>query len=46
MFQIIEKKYKQVIVFEDDVRFEPRFMSNLNKATESIKKVELDWDLL
>lgn len=44
--QIIKNKYEQVIVFEDDVRFEPSFTSSLNKVTESIKKVNLDWDLL
>ena len=43
---MIDKKYSQVIVFEDDVKFEPFFRSKIQHLHAEIKRLKLDWDLI
>ena len=44
--QVVERGLKQVLVLEDDVRFEPRFKRRLQAIMEDIDKTQLDWDLM
>lgn len=43
---IVDKKYNEVVVFEDDVRFEANFLEGLNKVKDDIETNDLDWDLI
>lgn len=44
--KVIEKDYSQVIVFEDDVRFENAFIRNLNAVIDEVNSLQLEWDLM
>nr|XP_046264773.1 procollagen galactosyltransferase 2 [Scatophagus argus] len=44
--QVVQRELQQVLVLEDDVRFEPRFCHKLVTVMENIKKVGLEWDLI
>ncbi|KAG7235695.1 hypothetical protein INR49_002325 [Caranx melampygus] len=44
--QVIERSLQQVLVLEDDVRFEPRFKRRLQAIMDDIHKTQLDWDLI
>ncbi|KAG7227142.1 hypothetical protein INR49_013940 [Caranx melampygus] len=44
--QVVREGLQQVLVLEDDVRFEPRFRSRLVAIMGDVKKVGLDWDLI
>lgn len=44
--QVVERGLRQVLVLEDDVRFEPRFKSRLRTIMENIDRAGLDWDLV
>ncbi|XP_060773718.1 procollagen galactosyltransferase 2 [Neoarius graeffei] len=44
--QVVERKQRQVLVLEDDVRFEPNFKSRLNTILEDIWRTQLQWDLI
>ncbi|KAF0047191.1 hypothetical protein F2P81_000824 [Scophthalmus maximus] len=44
--QVVQQKLRQVLVLEDDVRFEPRFCSRLQAIMESVMRVGLDWELI
>lgn len=44
--QVVELQQEQVLVLEDDVRFETNFKSRLNTIMEDVKKSGLDWDLM
>uniref|UniRef100_A0A3B4Z8D9 Si:ch211-13f8.2 n=1 Tax=Stegastes partitus TaxID=144197 RepID=A0A3B4Z8D9_9TELE len=44
--QVLQQELQQVLVLEDDVRFEPRFHSRLVAVMENVHKVGLDWDLI
>uniref|UniRef100_A0A8C9TBH8 Procollagen galactosyltransferase 2-like n=1 Tax=Scleropages formosus TaxID=113540 RepID=A0A8C9TBH8_SCLFO len=37
---------RQVLVLEDDVRFEPRFKSRLRDVMRDVAGLQLDWDLI
>ncbi|XP_052789249.1 glycosyltransferase 25 family member-like isoform X2 [Mya arenaria] len=43
---MLEKGYKDVVVFEDDLRFEPYFRSKLNHIMKLVKHTVPDWDLI
>ena len=42
----MEKGYKQVIVLEDDVRFENAFSRKLGHVMNEIQELNLNWDLM
>ncbi|XP_076000821.1 procollagen galactosyltransferase 2-like [Genypterus blacodes] len=44
--QVVEKELQQVLLLEDDVRFEPRFCSRLEAIMENMQSEGLDWDLI
>ncbi|XP_067460737.1 procollagen galactosyltransferase 2-like [Thunnus thynnus] len=44
--QAVQQELQQVLVLEDDVRFEPRFCSRLVAIMENVQRVGLDWDLI
>uniref|UniRef100_A0A672H7F2 Procollagen galactosyltransferase 2-like n=1 Tax=Salarias fasciatus TaxID=181472 RepID=A0A672H7F2_SALFA len=44
--QVVQQELQQVLVLEDDVRFEPRFHSRLVAVMENIEAAGLDWDLI
>ncbi|XP_056894259.1 procollagen galactosyltransferase 2 [Takifugu flavidus] len=44
--QVLERGLKQVLVLEDDVRFEPRFKRRLQAIMDDIDRAQLDWDLI
>ncbi|XP_048833497.1 procollagen galactosyltransferase 2 isoform X1 [Brienomyrus brachyistius] len=44
--QVVDRGLRQVLVLEDDVRFEPRFKSRLRTIMENIDQAGLDWDLV
>merc|ERR1719225_1610735 len=41
---VIENDFEEIIVFEDDVRFEPFFRQKLNAVRQELEK--MDWDLV
>jgi len=43
---VIKKKYSKVIVFEDDVRFEPYFRSKMQRLLAELEAIKLNWDLI
>lgn len=43
---MIKQNYKEVIVFEDDVRFEPFFKDKLKLVRQELMDLNLDWDLI
>ncbi|KAF7669797.1 hypothetical protein LDENG_00124470 [Lucifuga dentata] len=44
--QVVEKGLQQVLVLEDDVRFEPRFCSRLVAIMDNMQRERLEWDLI
>lgn len=44
--QVLQRGLKQVLVLEDDVRFEPRFKRRLQAIMDDIDRAQLDWDLM
>ncbi|KAK5859470.1 hypothetical protein PBY51_021025 [Eleginops maclovinus] len=44
--QVQQQGLQQVLVLEDDVRFEPRFRSRLVTVMENVQRVVLEWDLI
>ncbi|KAF1383538.1 hypothetical protein PFLUV_G00132920 [Perca fluviatilis] len=44
--QVVQQELQQVLVMEDDVRFEPRFCSRLVTIMENVQRVGLEWDLI
>lgn len=43
---MVERKQQQVLVLEDDIRFELNFKRRLNTIMEDIWQTELQWDLM
>ena len=43
---MVEKGYEKVVVFEDDVRFEPFFRKKLQKIMEEVAEKFEVWDLM
>ncbi|XP_076601630.1 procollagen galactosyltransferase 2-like [Chaetodon auriga] len=44
--QVVQLELQQVLVLEDDVRFEPRFGHRLVSIMENVQRVGLEWDLI
>jgi len=44
--EVVEKGLKEVIIFEDDVRFKPNFRSELATVMAEVSALNLDWDLI
>ncbi|XP_066537938.1 procollagen galactosyltransferase 2 [Hoplias malabaricus] len=44
--QVVKQQQQQVLVLEDDIRFELNFKSRLNKIMEDVKHAQLSWDLI
>uniref|UniRef100_A0A0C9RI84 AAEL003481_0 protein n=1 Tax=Fopius arisanus TaxID=64838 RepID=A0A0C9RI84_9HYME len=44
--RMIDDNYKQVMVLEDDVRFEPYFRNKVNVVMGELKNLQLEWDLV
>ncbi|XP_010731705.3 procollagen galactosyltransferase 2 [Larimichthys crocea] len=44
--QVVQQELQQVLVLEDDVRFEPRFCRRLMTIMENVQSVGLEWDLI
>ncbi|XP_075340387.1 procollagen galactosyltransferase 2-like [Odontesthes bonariensis] len=44
--QVVQQGLQQVLVLEDDVRFEPRFYSRMTTIMGNVLRVRLDWDLI
>ncbi|KAM9845421.1 procollagen galactosyltransferase 2-like [Aulostomus maculatus] len=44
--QVVQQNLQQVLVLEDDVRFEPRFRSRLVAIMGDTQRSLLDWDLI
>ncbi|XP_036940548.1 procollagen galactosyltransferase 2-like [Acanthopagrus latus] len=44
--QVVQQELQQVLLLEDDVRFEPSFGSRLVTIMENVKRVGLEWDLI
>ncbi|XP_056149812.1 procollagen galactosyltransferase 2-like [Lampris incognitus] len=44
--QVVKQELQQVLVLEDDVRFEARFRSRLMTIMDNVNKVGLEWDLI
>lgn len=43
---VVEKGYSEVVVFEDDLRFEPYFRAKLAHIMKTVKMTVPDWDLM
>ena len=43
---IVQNDYEEVIVLEDDIRFEPFFKYKLRGLREELQALNLDWDLV
>ncbi|XP_059200798.1 procollagen galactosyltransferase 2 [Centropristis striata] len=44
--QVVQQELQQVLVLEDDVRFEPRFCSRLVAIMENVQRAGLEYDLI
>lgn len=44
--QVVQRELQQVLVLEDDVRFEPSFSRKLVTIMGDVQRVELEWDLM
>ena len=43
---MVENKYSEIAVFEDDLRFEPYFRTKLDRIMDDIDSREIEWDLM
>ncbi len=43
---VIQSNHQEVLVFEDDVRFEPFFKQKLSAVRQELVHLALDWDLI
>lgn len=44
--QVVTRGLAQVVVFEDDVRFESNFKGRLEQLMEEVEAEKLPWDLM
>lgn len=44
--QMVEKNYDVVLIFEDDVRFEPFFKTKMEALLQEADKKTPNWDLM
>ena len=43
---MMERGYEAVVVFEDDLRFEPYFRTKLNRIMTELHNKQYEWDLM
>ena len=43
---VLDQGWKEVIVFEDDVRFEPFFRAKLSEVQDELQALQIEWDLI
>ncbi|XP_076046974.1 glycosyltransferase 25 family member [Oratosquilla oratoria] len=43
---VVDNGYDEVLVFEDDIRFEPYFRDKIQYMRNQIDELDLDWDLI
>ena len=43
---MIQHNYEKIIIFEDDIRFEPFFKKKLKEVMEEMRKYQNNWDLV
>ena len=43
---VVKNQYDKVIVFEDDIRFEPYFKAKIEHLHHELESLSLDWDLI
>ena len=46
LLKMIEKNYKQILILEDDVRFNVNFKENFLYFMNQLKDEEIKWELL
>lgn len=46
LLQVVARGLAQVLVFEDDVRFESNFRGRLEQLMEELEAEKLQWDLM
>nr|XP_039271769.1 procollagen galactosyltransferase 1-like [Styela clava] len=44
--EILEKKYESTIIFEDDIRFKPKFIQKFKQVMEKVRKEKISWDFI
>lgn len=44
--QVFERGYNEVMVLEDDIRFEPFFRQKMAQMMAEIHQLHIDWDLV
>lgn len=44
--EVLEKEYAQILILEDDIRFEPGFVRKMKNLLEKIKIFDFEWDLI
>lgn len=44
--KVVQRELQQVLVLEDDVRFEASFCPKLVTIMENVQRVGLEWDLV
>jgi GR25 family glycosyltransferase involved in LPS biosynthesis len=44
--QVVERGYNEVMVLEDDIRFEPFFRQKVSHMMAEMQQLQLDWDLV
>jgi collagen beta-1,O-galactosyltransferase len=44
--QVVERGYGEVMVLEDDIRFEPFFRQKVSHMMAEMHHLQLDWDLV
>jgi hypothetical protein len=44
--QVVERGYSEVMVLEDDIRFEPFFRQKVSHMMAEMHQLQLDWDLV
>ncbi|KAF2364663.1 Glycosyl transferase family 25 [Trinorchestia longiramus] len=43
---VVKNGYRTVLLFEDDIRFEPFFREHLSSLMRHVEDIRLDWDLI
>ena len=43
---MVDEGWRSVLIFEDDIKFEPYFRDWMNMMLGEIKDNELEWDLM
>jgi collagen beta-1,O-galactosyltransferase len=44
--QVVERGYNEVMVLEDDIRFEPFFRQKMSHMMAEIHQLQIVWDLV